>query len=134
MGKMEDTIVLDTDILVDLIRSKPDTDKWVKDNEEEYIFATTIINIFELYAGAYKDVNKEKKLLIVENIKERLKILNLSMKEAELAGKLKVKLEGIGRSIEIRDLFIGSIALANNLPLKTNNKKHFSRIEGLKLV
>ncbi len=131
---MEDSIVLDTDVLVDIIREKPEINKWVKENEDKYVFATTIINIFELYAGAYKDVNKEKKLIIVENLKERLKILDFDIRVAQLAGKIRVSLEDEGNPIEIRDLFIGSIVLLNNLPIKTNNKKHFSKIDGLKVL
>lgn len=131
---MEDSIVLDTDVLVNIIREKPEINKWVKENEDKYVFATTIINIFELYAGAYKDVNKEKKLIIVENLKERLKILDFDIRVAQLAGKIRVSLEDEGNPIEIRDLFIGSIVLLNNFPIKTNNKKHFSKIDGLKVL
>lgn len=131
---MEDTVILDTDILIDLIREKPEIVAWIKEHELKDIFATTIINIFEIFYGAYKSVDSGKKLIIAEGLVERLKILDLSLESAKIAGKQKVILEEKGINLDIRDLFIGSIALSNNILLKTNNKKHFERIEGLKLA
>jgi len=134
MEKMEDTIILDTDVLVDLIREKSEIVKWVKEHEVIDILATTIINIFEIFNGAYKSVDSDKKLILAESLIERLKILDFDLESAKISGKQKALLEDEGLILDIRDLFIGSIALSNNLPLKTNNKKHFERIEGLRLV
>lgn len=36
--------------------------------------------------------------------------------------------------IDTADLFIAATAIANSLPFATLNKKHFDRIEGLKIV
>lgn len=131
---MEDTFILDTDILVDLIREKPEIVKWVKEHELKDTLATTIINIFEIFYGAYKSVDPDKKIIIAENLIERLSMFDLNLESAKIAGRQKAILEEKGINLDIRDLFIGSIALSNNFPLKTNNKKHFSRIEGLKLA
>jgi len=131
---MEDTIALDTNILVDLLREIPKTIKWIKEYKDKYELSTTIINVFELYAGAYKDVNVEKKISDINELLQNFKILDFSIKCAKEAGKQKAKLESQGLMIDRGDLFIGSIVLSNNLPLKTNNKKHFERIEGLRLV
>ena len=131
---MEDTIVVDTDILVDLLRNNSNIIDWFNKNENNFVFATTIINIFELYVGAYKSQNKEKVLKDIDDIIKRFVILDLTIPCSEVAGKQRANLEKNGISIESRDILIGSIAVSNNLPLKTNNKKHFSRIEGLKLI
>lgn len=131
---MEDSIALDTNILIDLLREIPETVKWIKEHEEEYRLVTTIINVFELYAGAYNDVNVEKKVSDIDKLLQNFKIIDFSIKCAKEAGKQKARLESQGQMIDRGDLFIGSIVLSNNLPLKTNNKKHFERIEGLELV
>lgn len=131
---MENTIVLDTDILIDLTREKQDVVDWVKENEEKSILATTIVNIFELFYGAYKSKNQEKNILLINSILERVKIINLTLDSAHESGKQKAYLEKEGLAVEFRDILIGSIALIEKLPLKTNNKKHFERIIGLKLV
>jgi tRNA(fMet)-specific endonuclease VapC len=43
-------------------------------------------------------------------------------------------LEKSGSRLDDFDLTIASCALAHNLTLVTNNLKHFSRIEGLKIT
>ena len=63
---MENSICLDTNILVDLLRNKSDAVKWVEENESNNILATTIINVFELYSGAYKAHDSENKILAVK--------------------------------------------------------------------
>lgn len=131
---MGSSICLDSDFLIDLLRNKKEAVEWTKDNEENNILGTTIINLFELYSGAYRAANFENKLAAVKKLESRLKILNFSLKSAEEAGKQNALLDKKGMQIEKRDLFIGVIALSEGFSLKTNNKKHFYRIEGLRVV
>ena len=131
---MEDTLLIDTDVLVDLLRNKYEIINWFKDNNDKFKFATTIINIFELYTGAYQSNNEDKEIKNVQDIIDRFIIFNLSLESVEEAGKQRARLEKQGHPLESRDIFIGSIAVTHNLPLKTNNKKHFERIEGLNLT
>lgn len=131
---MEDTLVIDSDVLVDLLRNKVDTINWFKENKDKFQFATTIINLLELYVGAYKSVNKDKEIKDILDLIERFTILDLTIECAEEAGKQRANLEKKGQILESRDILISSIVIKNNFPLKTNNKKHFSRISGLKLV
>ena len=53
---------------------------------------------------------------------------------AENFGMLKASLEKSGTRLDDFDLAIASCALAHNLTLVTNNEKHFSRIEELKIT
>ena len=76
----------------------------------------------------------EKEIKDIKDLVERFTILDFSIKCAEEAGKQKARLENQGLMIDRGDLFIGVIALKNDLPLKTNNQKHFDRIEGLELI
>ena len=131
---MGNSICLDSDFLIDLLRNKKEAAEWIKDNEENNILGTTIINLFELYSGAYRAANFENKLVAVKKLESKLKILNFSLRSAEEAGKQNALLDKKGMQIEKRDLFIGVIALSEGFSLKTNNKKHFYRIEGLRVV
>ena len=131
---MENTIIVDSDITIDFFRKNPEIVKWFKENENKFTFATTIINVFELYTGSYKSFNSEEKIKELEDFLMTVKIFYLTLDCAKEAARLRTNLEKSGSIIDIRDLIIGSIAVTNNFPLKTNNKKHFSRIEGLKLV
>ena len=51
---MEDKICLDTDFLVNFLRNKKEEADFIKENEISKNLATTYINLFELYYGAYK--------------------------------------------------------------------------------
>jgi tRNA(fMet)-specific endonuclease VapC len=133
MGKMENTLIIDTDILIDFFRKNPNTVKWFSENKDRIDFATTIINVFELYTGAFKTSNSEKRIKELESFLETIKIFKFTLDSAKEAGKQRVELEKQGQVIDMRDIFIGAIALVENIPIKTNNIKHFSRINGLKI-
>ncbi len=47
---------------------------------------------------------------------------------------LKASLKKTGMLLDDFDLIIASSAMTDNLTLVTNNTKHFSRIDGLKLT
>ena len=63
---MGDSICLDTDFLVDLLRNKSEAVQWVKEHEDEDILATTIVNVYEIYSGAYKSALESKILAVKE--------------------------------------------------------------------
>ncbi|MGN7205873.1 type II toxin-antitoxin system VapC family toxin [Pedobacter sp. SAFR-022] len=52
------------------------------------------------------------------------------MKAAELYHKLRLS----NQMIEFRDIFIAATCLVHELPIITFNKKHFERIDGLKML
>ncbi len=124
-----ETLCLDSDILIDIIRGQADA---VLQIGGAAILATTAINAFELWQGAHKGGASETRA--VEELLSRLLILPFSAEAARLAGKIKGELDRSGKGIEFRDVFIGAIALHAGYPLKTRNKSHFQRIAGLELV
>ena len=130
---MENSICLDTDFLVDFLRNKSEAVDWMKEKKDTSELATTIINIFELYYGAFKQ-SSEKELESIEILKKNLKILEFDLVSAKNAAKTKAFLEEEGNMLEFRDILIGSISLSNGFSMKTNNKKHFERIRGLRLI
>ncbi|MBI2558179.1 type II toxin-antitoxin system VapC family toxin [Candidatus Woesearchaeota archaeon] len=131
---MEDKICLDTDFLVNFLRNNKEEVEFIKNNEFDNDLATTYINLFELYYGAYKSSEKQNNLQAITTLINRINILNFSDDSFKKAGEVLAKLEKEGRAIEFRDLFIGVIALVNNYAIKTKNIKHFSRIEGLTIL
>jgi tRNA(fMet)-specific endonuclease VapC len=52
---------------------------------------------------------------------------------AEVYGRIRARLSAIGTPNGPNDLFIASIAIANNLTLITHNTREFSRIGELRL-
>lgn len=65
---------------------------------------------------------------------EGIEVLPFAIKTAEVAADLSIRLRKNRIQLSNDDLFIAATALANDLPLATLNRKHFERIDGLKLV
>ena len=131
---MEDKICLDTDFLVNFLRNQKEEVEFIKKNEINKDLATTYINLFELYYGAYKSNEKENNLKAIALLLSRINVLDFSINSVKKAGEVLAKLEKEGNIIEFRDLFIGTIALTSDYSIKTKNIKHFSRIDGLNIV
>ena len=131
---MEDGLIVDTDILIDLLRKKDYAVSLIKKIEDEIELATSAINAFELYRGAYKSRNQEKNLASVKGLLNSLRMLNTDEDSMEIAGKLIAGLERDGNMMDIRDLLIASIALVNGFGVLTNNVRHFNKIKHLKVI
>ena len=134
MGNVEDGLIVDTDILIDLLRKKDYAVSLIKKLEDGVELATSAINAFELYRGAYKSRNQEKNLASVKGLLNSLRILNTDEDSMEIAGKITASLERDGNMMDIRDLLIASIALVNGFGVLTNNVGHFNKIKHLRVV
>jgi len=131
---VEDGLIVDTDILIDLLRKKDYAVSLIKKLEDEVELATSAINAFELYRGAYKSRNQEKNLASVKGLLNSLRMLNTDEDSVEIAGKITASLERDGNMMDIRDLLIASIALVNGFGILTNNVGYFNKIKHLRVV
>lgn len=55
------------------------------------------------------------------------------METAKIASEIYLDLRAKNKLIEFRDILIAATALQHTMPLATLNRKHFERVEGLKL-
>lgn len=92
--------------------------------------ATIAINVFELFWSAYRI---KSQLMAVERLLNSVILLNTTRKSMREAGRIAADLDSQGIQINVGDLLIAAICEVNNYAIATNNKKHFERIEGLKL-
>jgi predicted nucleic acid-binding protein len=127
-------IVVDSDILIDLLREKEDAVKKIKELEKNEDLATTDINVFELYFGAYKSKKKDKNLSSIRGLLKNLTLLHTSEEAMETGGRIYSDMKAKGKSIDIRDVLIAAITLQNGASLLTRNREHFERIKELELV
>ncbi|AEA47706.1 type II toxin-antitoxin system VapC family toxin [Archaeoglobus veneficus] len=127
-----ETLCLDTDVLIDFLRGDSTAVEKIKKLEEEFELATTTINLFELYYGAYK-TGKERNVRAVSELATRLEVLKFTDKSAELSGKIIAELERKGQVVDFRDVIIAGIVLENDTILYTRNVKHFERVKGVRL-
>lgn len=123
-------MVIDTSIFIEHLRAKNKltTNLYLlPDGLELFISSVTL---YELYMGA----TTPQKDTDVKIITEDLTILDFTPQVALKAAQLYHELRKQNKMIEFRDIFIAATCLANNLPLATLNKKHFSRLDGLQLI
>ncbi|MEK6932355.1 MAG: type II toxin-antitoxin system VapC family toxin [Nanoarchaeota archaeon] len=123
---MDEEVCLDSDFIIELVNKKEKLNE-LFDKYYHLDTHTTTINIFEL-------LQRIENVEIIENFISKIKILDFDEKSARLASKMHKELKSRGQLLDFRDLFIASISISNNCTLATLNKKHFSRIKGLKLL
>ena len=127
-------VILDSTIIIGLLRNKLNDVQLVRKIETEAEIATTTINAFEIYFGAYKSRNVERNLASAKGFLSTIKLLPFDDNCAELAGQILAELESKGKTLDYRDLFIGCITLLNGYTLITYNKKHFQDIPKLHVI
>ena len=127
-------IVIDSDVLIDFLRGKEYAVSRIKELEKTEELATTDINAFELYFGAYNSKEKEKNLTATKGLLGTLKLLHSQNKAMEAAGQLLAHRKATGRLLDIKDVLIAAITINEGYTLLTNNKSHFEGISGLLLL
>ena len=124
---------LDTDLLIAILRGKKEACPVATELDQEAKEATTAINAFELFFGAYKSERKIENTKEAQKLLERLEVIPMDTSAAQRAGEISANLFAKGEPIDFRDAMIAAIALEKDLTLLTRNKAHFSRIKGLKV-
>lgn len=131
---MGDKILIDTTVLIDFLRGNPEATAFILEHESDGLLATTVINSFEVYIGAYRSRYQENNLRLVTDLVSRLHIIPLSPHVSRRAAEICSQLEKKGTSVDFKDLLIGVTALEEGYHLKTNNQKHFMHIPGLTVL
>ncbi|MHA1729720.1 MAG: type II toxin-antitoxin system VapC family toxin [Promethearchaeota archaeon] len=128
-------ICLDTDILIPFLREDASIRKTVEEIEMKTQVATTSINFFELYYGAYNSKKIKKNLSAVNKLSEQITIFDFDLDTSKLTGKILLDLEKAGEPIGFRDTMIGAVAILNKMPFFTRNQRHFKKLKrfGLEL-
>jgi len=127
-------VCLDTSILIALIRKdKKAVDKLVSEAVRRRSVSTTVINLCELYSGAYASSEPSKELEKVRGLASHLELLDLDVDAARKYGELVNHPEIKAAPIGDFDLIIAAIALSHGEPLATRNIDHFARVPELQL-
>lgn len=125
--------LLDTDIIIYLLNEiYPELQKKLSSIPENEISISSI-TVAELYFGAYNSSRVDENIQLLQDLLSELRILYLDEDSGRIFGKIKADLKKRGEIINDSDLFIASIAIRNGIRLVTNNVRHFSRVEGLKI-
>jgi tRNA(fMet)-specific endonuclease VapC len=127
-------MIVDSDIIIDYLRGKDKASKLIKKHQEKHSVETTDINVFELYHGAYKSEKTNRNLSNLKGFLNRIRVHSTSEDSMELAGKIAAELEDSGEKIGAKDILISSVAMLENQPVLTYNKKHFKKVDDIELI
>ena len=125
---MED-ILLDTDVIIEYLRAKDKTTTSLRELMKKHNLFLTPITEFELFLGAKTAQHKED----IEVIFNGVQVMPFDFGCGEIAANIWNDLKEKHQHCEIRDIFVASIAIYNDVWLCTFNKKHFQGINDIKI-
>lgn len=127
------TYLIDTDWVIDHLNHIDRVTRRLEELAPEGL-ALSIISLAELYEGVYYASDPiESEAALQRFLNPELTILNIDEETCKIFGKERGRLRAAGLMIGDCDLLIGTTALRHNLTLLTNNRRHFERIEGLRI-
>jgi tRNA(fMet)-specific endonuclease VapC len=128
-------VILDTSVLIEAERKESEIRQLAEDREEE-AFGLSVISVAELLHGVHRADSTKRRLkrsAYVEKVIELFPIYSLEISIARTYAQLWADLSKRGIQIGSHDLIIGATALSLGFSVATCNKRHFERIEGLKV-
>jgi tRNA(fMet)-specific endonuclease VapC len=117
--------ILDTDIIVALLKGTPDAiEKITVIEEKGETITTTILNVYELLKGAYLSRRCEENLAKVTDAISNMQILDITFNVCEEAAKIYKELKNKGTMVGEFDILIAAFTRTNNQELVTRDE-HF---------
>jgi predicted nucleic acid-binding protein len=113
--------LLDTSVLIDVLRLRRGRRELLAELARRgHSFATTALNIAELYAGMRPEEEAR-----TEEFLGLLDCYALTAAAGRLAGSLKYKYARKGRTLTLADTIVAAIAMEERCTLMTDNRKDF---------
>jgi tRNA(fMet)-specific endonuclease VapC len=129
---MKSVYLVDTDWIIDHLNGKEAVRQKLKELRSSGL-AISMISLAELYEGVYYSKDPVMSQSILEALLLQFEIVGIDEETCKMFGRERGKLRREGRIISDFDLMIASICLRRNFTLLTNNRKHFERIDDLKM-
>jgi tRNA(fMet)-specific endonuclease VapC len=126
---MAGLVVVDTDLVIDFLRGRGPGAPLVRELIVSHRLRVTAITAFELRLGADFLARRDDILRVV-----RSRTFPLDAASALRGGEVAATLRGAGQDIGLADCLQAGICLNFDLPFATRNRKHFNRVEGLRLL
>lgn len=121
------SLLLDTDILINLLRGNEAARDFIAESLEENELLCSVISVAEIWAGMRSKEEPATRSLI-----DSLKILDVSRDIAEKAGCMKGSVKS--HSLELDDCLIAATAFCTGAILATGNGKHYPLKDIRKIV
>lgn len=128
-------IILDADVIIRGEKGTFDLLKWL-DSQRTERFELAAITVAELWHGVERAsaARKSAREEYLRAIIEQMPILPYTEQTAYHHARIWAKLESAGKMVGPYDLVVAATALERGGSLATFNKRHFSNIEGLKVI
>lgn len=123
-------LVIDSTLFIEHLRAKDKSATTLSQLSEETVLFVSAVTLFELFTGA----STEEKKRDVHILTDDLTVIPFDKETAFEAVAIYRMLRSQNKMLEFRDLFIAASAIRHNLELKTLNRKHFERIDNLRLA
>jgi len=127
-------IILDSSILVEYERRRFDLERLLEDHSPPAIAAITAAELLIGVERADTAERRARRSEFVENILERIPIVDFELTQARLYAAQFANLVERGLIIVDRDLQIAATALSLDYDFGTLNTREFERIGGLKII
>lgn len=129
LNNTEGSIIVDTSLLIDFFRKKNKEHTILFELKKQYHLTISVITVFEFKVGSTQNSIEEIALMLQD-----FDTLPLDVAAIEESVIIYQNLKRRNLRIGLADTLIAATAIANNLPLATLNREHFSRIDLLSLL
>ena len=123
-------LIADTDVLIDFLAGQNPTAAQIAAELEMGTLFTTAVTRFELLSGARTAAQERR----IRQLLDALPTLPLDTRAADHAARIRLDLERKGTAIGMGDSLIAGIVLHHQATLLTRNRRHFERVQGLRLA
>lgn len=123
--EMSNTLLVDTDILIDFLRGYNKAVSFIKKFSSQIILSPIVAA--ELYAG----VKGTNELAVLDNFVSHFRVVPITFEIAKAGGLYKRDF-GKSHGVGLADAILAATAKEENAALKTLNVKHYPMIRGLK--
>ena len=124
-------ILLDTNVVIAFLNGNKTVAERIADNIEK--IALSALVVAELNYGAKASQNAARNLDKLTRLLDVVQTVPFDLECAESFGTIKSKLRSIGKPTGEVNTLIAATAIAHKAVLVTGNKKHFERIDGLRI-
>jgi len=128
------TYALDTNIVSYFLKGNPSVVARMRlENSEGNQFIIPPIVYFEIQNWLLKN-NSNNKMIVFKKMYSAGGIGAIDKAVLDIASTVKLKMQQQGKGISDDDLFIAAYCIRHNLPLVTNNIRHFMYIEDMEII
>lgn len=114
-------MVLDTDVVINLLKKKPDVvAQFLALVESKTIFLVSPVVVAEIYAGAFEHEHK-----VIEAFFRLCQQVDLNGETGRTAGLYAKRFSKAFQGISLEDFLLAATARTHQCPLWTRNRKHY---------